>query len=96
MPSNRLSLNPSKTQLVGLGTRQQLLKLDFALLVAQFSQFIFLTPVHDLGVTLSQRTSLIYPDLAYSIYAPYVQPDALLPCVYIYVYMVHALVCSRG
>src|SRR6218665_1361112 len=33
MSSNRLSLNPSKTQLIWLGTRQQLLKLDFALLL---------------------------------------------------------------
>src|SRR6218665_351145 len=36
MSSNRLSLNPSKTQLIWLGTRQQLPKLDFALLAAQF------------------------------------------------------------
>src|SRR6218665_598170 len=36
MSSNCLSLNPSKTQLIWLGTRQQLLKLDFALLAAQF------------------------------------------------------------
>src|SRR6218665_1095253 len=39
MSSNRLSLNPSKTQLIWLGTRQQLLKLDFALFAAQFPQF---------------------------------------------------------
>src|SRR6218665_967292 len=47
MSSNRLSLNPSKTQLIWLGTRQQLLKLDFALLAAQFPQFTFLTSVRD-------------------------------------------------
>src|SRR6218665_371107 len=52
MSSNRLSLNPSKTQRIWLGTRQQLLKLDFALLAAQFPQFTFLTSVRDLGVTL--------------------------------------------
>src|SRR6218665_683816 len=40
MSSNRLSLNPSKTQLIWLGTRQQLLKLDFALLAAQFPQYL--------------------------------------------------------
>src|SRR6218665_3069916 len=45
MSSNHLSLNPSKTQLIWLGTRQQLLKLDFALIAAQFPQFTFLTSV---------------------------------------------------
>src|SRR6218665_3957197 len=43
------ALNPSKTQLIWLGTRQQILKLDFALLAAQFPQFTFLTSVRDLG-----------------------------------------------
>src|SRR6218665_1816560 len=78
--SNRLSLNPSKTQLIWLGTRQQLIKLDFALLAAQFPQFTFLTSVRDLGVTLdntlAQLTSLTYPDLASIIYLAYVQSDA--------------------
>ena len=40
-----------------LGTRQQLLKLDFALLAAQFPQFSFSTPVRDLGVTLDNTLS---------------------------------------
>src|SRR6218665_1725420 len=57
MSSNRLSLNPSKTQLIWLGTRQQLLKLDFALLAAQFPQLTFLTSVRDLGVTLDNTLS---------------------------------------
>src|SRR6218665_2146035 len=48
MSSNRLSLNPSKTQLIWLGTHQLLLKLDFAMLAAQFPQFTFLTSVRDL------------------------------------------------
>ena len=52
MSSNRLSLNPSKTQLIWLGTHQQLLKLEFALLAAQFPQFTFLISIRDLGVTL--------------------------------------------
>ena len=52
MSSNRLSLNPSKTQLIWLGTRQQLLKLDFALLASQFPQFTFLTSAHNIGATL--------------------------------------------
>src|SRR6218665_1244494 len=57
MSCNRLSLNPSKTQLIWLGTRQHLLKLGFALLGAQFPQFIFLTSVRDLGVTLDNTFS---------------------------------------
>src|SRR6218665_1253594 len=52
-----LSLNRSKTQLIWLGTRQQLLKLDFALLAAQFPQFTLLTSVRDLGVTLDNLLS---------------------------------------
>src|SRR6218665_648191 len=75
------------THLIWLGTRQQLLKLDFALLAAQFPQITFLTSVRDLGVTLdntlSQLTSLIYPDLASIIYVTYVQSDALFPCLYL-------------
>src|SRR6218665_2189657 len=87
MSSNRLSLNPSKTQLIWLGTRQQLRKLYFALLAAQFPQFTFLTSVRDLWVTLnntlSQLTSVIYPDLASIIYVAYVQSEALFPCLYL-------------
>src|SRR6218665_2994674 len=89
MSCNRLSLNPSKTQLIWLGTRQQLLKLDFALLAAQFPQFTFLTSVRDLGVILwttlflSRLTSLIYPDLASTICVAYLQSDALFPCLYL-------------
>src|SRR6218665_480345 len=91
MSSNRLSPNPSKTQLIWLGTRQQLLKLVFAVLAAQFPQFTFITFVRDLGVRpilwttlfLSQLTSLIYPDLASIIYVAYVQSDAMFPCLYL-------------
>src|SRR6218665_3909662 len=82
MSSNRLSLNPSKTQLIWVGTHQQLLKLDFAFLAAQFPKFILLTLFVTLGLLwttlfLSQLTSLIYPDLASIIYVAYVQSDAL-------------------
>ena len=92
MSSNRPSLNPSKTQLIWLlCTRQQLLKLEFALLATQFPQFTFLTSVRDLGLLwttlfLSQLTSLIYPDLASIIYVAlymYVQSNALFPCLYL-------------
>src|SRR6218665_2569876 len=62
MSSNRLSLNPSKTQLICLGTRQQLLKLDLALLAAQFPQFTFLTSVRDLGVRGLRVQHFCYPN----------------------------------
>jgi hypothetical protein len=52
MSSNRLSLNSSKTQLIWLGTPQQLLKIDFSLLSENFPNFTFSTCVRDLGVTL--------------------------------------------
>src|SRR6218665_122458 len=44
-------------QLIWLGTRQQLLKLDFALLAAQFPRFTVLTSVRDLGVSLDNTLS---------------------------------------
>src|SRR6218665_2443510 len=91
MSYNRLSLNPSKTQLIWLGTCQQLLKLDFALLAAQFPQFTFLSSVRDLGVTLDNTLSFSahISDLSRSIaiasiiYVAYVQSDALFPCLYL-------------
>ena len=52
MSSNRLVLNSSKTQLIWLGTRQQLIKLDFACLAESFPSFTFLSSVRDLGVIL--------------------------------------------
>src|SRR5688572_9939465 len=52
MSSNRLSLNSSKTQLIWLGTLQQLKKIDFWLLSENFLKFTFSTCVRDLGVTL--------------------------------------------
>ena len=55
MSSNRLRLNPSKTQFIWLGTRQQLAKIDLAALATEFPQFAFSTTVRDLGVTLDQE-----------------------------------------
>lgn len=51
MSETCLWLSPSKTQLIWLGTRQYLHKLDHDLLVVRFSQFIFLTSVRYLRVT---------------------------------------------
>src|SRR6218665_595456 len=39
MKTNRLNLNPSKTQLIWFGTRQQLLKLDHKLIASTFPDF---------------------------------------------------------
>src|SRR5688572_32821626 len=55
MSSNRLRLNPSKTQFIWLGTRQQLAKLDLCALSTQFPLFTFCTSVRDLGVILDQE-----------------------------------------
>jgi hypothetical protein len=55
MSSNRLRLNPSKTQFIWLGTRQQLAKINLGGLAAEFPQFTFSTSVRDLGVTLDQE-----------------------------------------
>ena len=57
LSSNRLRLNPSKTQYIWLGTRQQLAKLDLAFLAAEFPQVPFSTSVQDLGVILDQELS---------------------------------------
>ena len=55
MSSNRLRLNPSKTQFIWLGTRQQLAKLDMSALAAVFPDLTFSSVVRDLGVTLDQE-----------------------------------------
>src|SRR5678816_3411008 len=52
MSSNRLSLNPNKTQPIWFGTRQQLLKQDIPLLAERFPSFTFHSSVRDLGVVL--------------------------------------------
>ena len=57
MSSNRLRLNPTKTQYIWLGTRQQLEKLDLDSLSAEFPTFAFSTSVRNLGVILDQELS---------------------------------------
>ena len=99
MSSNRLSLNPSKTQLIWLGTRQQLLKLDFALLAAQFPQLTFLTFVRDLGVTLDNNLSFSahISNLSRSNFYQLRRLRAVRRSVSMPVFksMVHAFVCSK-
>src|SRR6218665_897765 len=57
MSSNRLLLNPHKTQYIWLGTRQQLDKLDSESLSAEFPPFLFSSSVRDLGVILDHELS---------------------------------------
>src|SRR6218665_3254252 len=57
MSSNRLHLNPLKTQCIWLGTRQQLAKLDLVSLSHEFPTFVFSTSVRNLGVILGQELS---------------------------------------
>src|SRR6218665_2429156 len=52
MSTNHLRLNPSKTQFIWFGTRQQL---DLSSTAADFYHFIFSPVAHDLGVTLDQE-----------------------------------------
>src|SRR6218665_2333634 len=58
MSSNRLRLNPHKTQFIWLGTCQQLAKLDMVALTSAFPHFTFSSTVRDLGVTLDQELTL--------------------------------------
>src|SRR6218665_1774075 len=100
MFSNRLSLNPSKTQLIWLGIRQQLLKLDFALLAAHaVSSIYLLTSVRDLGVTLDNTLSFSahISNLFRSSFYHLRRLRAVRRSVSMPVFksMVHAFVCSR-
>src|SRR6218665_3907120 len=55
MASNRLLLNPSKTQFIWLGGRRQLAKVDLPMLADTFPHVAFSTTVRDLGLTLDQE-----------------------------------------
>src|SRR6218665_1972353 len=55
MMTNRLNLNPSKTQLIWFDTRQQLKKLDHKLIALTVPNFTFSSSVGDLGVTLDSE-----------------------------------------
>ena len=49
MSSNRLRLNPTKTQLIWLGTRQQLAKVDLVSITSKYPHLAFSSSVRDLG-----------------------------------------------
>jgi hypothetical protein len=55
MASNRLLLNPSKTQFIWLGTRRQLASIDLHQLTVAFPHISFSLSVRDLGVALDQE-----------------------------------------
>ena len=55
MSSNRLLLNQSKSQLIWLGTRGLLQKIDFQLLSTSFPFINFLSQVSDLGVIIDSQ-----------------------------------------
>ena len=58
MASNRLLLNPSKTQFIWLGGRRQLNGIDLLQLTRVFPDITFSLTVRDLGLALDQELSL--------------------------------------
>jgi hypothetical protein len=99
MSANRLSLNSTKTQLIWLGTRLQLLKLDYDLLSERFPLFTFSTTVRDLGVTLDNTLSFAehISNLSRSSFYHLRRLRAVRRSVpsSIFSTMVHAFICSR-
>src|SRR6218665_1738911 len=59
MSSNRLRLNPTKTQFIWFGTHQQLAKIDLGSLAIKYPHFTFSSSVRDLGVTLDQELTSV-------------------------------------
>src|SRR6218665_1642526 len=59
MPSNRLRLNPTKTQFIWFVTRQQLATIDLGLLATKYPHFTFSSSVCDLEVTLQQELTFV-------------------------------------
>ena len=99
MSSNRLSLNPNKTQLIWFGTRQQLLKLDFPLLAERFPSFTFHSSVRDLGVVLDSTLTFSehIANLTRSSYFHLRRLRAIRRSVSssVFTSIVHAFICSR-
>src|SRR6218665_3942025 len=59
MSSNRLLLNPQKSQYIWFSTRQQTDKLDLASLSLEFPTCVCSSSVRDLGVILDQKLSFV-------------------------------------
>ena len=98
MKTNRLNLNPSKTQLIWFGTRQQLLKLDHKLIASTFPDFTFSSSVRDLGVTLdseltfADHISLLTRSCFYQLRRLRAIRRSVSPKVFLTI--VHAFVCT--
>ena len=58
MSSNRLNLNPSKTQFIWFGTRVQLAKIDKQELLRRFPGVVFHSSVVDLGVIIGKELKM--------------------------------------
>src|SRR6218665_691899 len=99
MKTNRLNLNPSKTQLIWFGTRQQLLKLDHKLIASTFPDFTFSSSVRDLGVTLDSELtfaghiSLLTRSCFYQLRRLKAIRRSVSPKVFLTI--VHAFICTR-
>src|SRR6218665_4041891 len=99
MSSNRLSLNPNKTQFIWFGTPQQLSKLDLPLLPERCPSFAFHSSVRNLGgvldrtLTFSQHVA----NLTRSSYFHLRRLRAIRRSVssHVFTSIVHAFVCSR-
>src|SRR6218665_3171466 len=59
MSSNRLRLNPTQTQFIWFGTRQQFAKIGLGSLAIKYPHFTFSSSVRDLGVTLDQELTFV-------------------------------------
>jgi len=68
MARNRLKLNEDKTQVIWLGTRQQLDKVTAQTLELQNDMVPFLSVVNDLGVLLDSELTMANQIAALSIY----------------------------
>src|SRR6218665_1110892 len=99
MSSNRLSLNPNKTQFIWFSTPQQLSKLDLPLLTERFPSFAFYSSVRNLGVVLDSTLTFSehVANLTRSSYFHLRLLRAIRCSVFSHVFtsFVHAFVCSR-
>src|SRR6218665_3667435 len=99
MSSNRLSLNPNKTQFIWFGTPQQLSKLDLPLLIERFPTFTFHSSVRNLGVVLDSTLTFseYVANLTRASYFHLRRLRAIRRSVssHVFTLIVHAFVCSR-
>ena len=58
MSSNRLKLNPSKTQYIWIGNKMQLAKIDRRALLQLYPGIVFETSVIDLGVVIDEEVKM--------------------------------------